>query len=115
MAELWELTEKERTPLNNPSVEKERRLLTCNHCEYTTKFTEALNRHISRYHERELAARGNRGMGKEGDKYQRDRVILHGHGYIDCPWFCGNLCPGPLNPMIKRVCGHLAECPGGIA
>ncbi len=112
MAELWEKREKDIAPLNNPPQSKERRLLHCDYCSYTTKFQGALDRHSSRYHELEVAAQGNRVVGEEGDKYERQRQCLIAKGWIDCQWLPGNACPGLDSLLARRFCQHRAECLG---
>ena len=109
------MPEKRRVALNNPPQEKRQPAgyLHCPYCTFVTKFTESLTRHKSRFHEGELAGEGVKSPREGGDKWQHQREYLLEHGYYDCRYFSVTPCPGPVNPLIKRTCRHLADCPGG--
>jgi hypothetical protein len=70
-----------------------------------------LERHKSRYHERELASEGVRSSREGGERYRHDRAILLAHGYIVCKWWPVP-CATKINPLMARTCQHTNDCPG---
>jgi hypothetical protein len=109
------MPEKRILPPWNPSQEKRQSAgyLHCPYCSFITKFTGSLTRHKSRFHEGELAGEGVRSLREGGEKWRKNAEDLIAMGYISCQYFVGTPCPGPRNPLIKRTCQHLADCPGG--
>jgi len=105
-------------PLNNPLPEKSQlaSYLHCPYCTFITKFEGSLERHKSRFHERETASEGERvreGGGKLGRFGTRDYGLpmwecpkchyrvgpaLIKERHQPCRWW-GNNCDGILAPV----------------
>lgn len=66
--------------------------------------------HVTRYHEEQLAAEGNKSLREGGEKWRRDEVFLLHHGYVKCPWRTVP-CPTKVNSLMARTCKHLNDCP----
>ena len=106
------MTEKSVFPLNNPPFAEKAlaAYLSCPYCIFSTKYQEALARHVSRFHEGAQAQEGERVRERGRDRWERTRQFLLSHGYVECQ-FWPDLCPGKVNPLMRRVCQHLADCP----
>lgn len=99
-------------PPNTPFSERERQsaFQPCPYCSFETKFQEALKRHINRFHEGALAQEGERVRERGREKWASTQQFLLAHGYIKCQ-FWPALCPGQVNPLMRRLCQHQADCP----
>ncbi len=100
-------------PLKNPPFERSQPAgyLHCLYCTFITKFSDSLERHKSRYHEKELASEGERARERGMERYKNDRAILLAHGYVECKHWPVP-CATKINPLMARICQHTNDCLG---
>lgn len=106
------MSTKEKFPPNNSPPEKSTTTtyLKCKYCDYTCSSPEQFRVHISKYHEAVVAEEGQRAREKGGNQTERQNDFLAAHGYIRCRYWSVP-CAGPENPLMRRVCQHLLDCP----